>query len=499
MSRVLAVGLDEPTHDALAECAREVAGVAIEPAEAAGVLEERLAGADALVVGPAVSEPVRTAQRAFAIAPEVPVVIVVEPDRRAEVVRSLQFAPLVGGDVHCVAAPRQQLALERGQELASARRRRAYRDTVTALDAQLAPFSMEPTSAAARDLLGQLLDNAPVGVLLTDAAGVVRGHNRRAARILERSDRDMLGSCVAEHFPDDAERWHDLLRTLNAGAGAEAGAAASPAAGSWLFLRRPGSGERHIEVTAAPVRGRTGEEGVLLILDDVSERMRLMKELRDAVDARDEFLSIASHELKTPLTAIHLQVQVLARDSDLPPEITGRAAAIERSTRRLAELIDTLLDVSRIRAGRLELELEDVDLAAVARDVVERLGGAGSTVTVSGDAPVVGRWDRLRLEQVIANLVGNAIKYGAGRPVDVILQSSAAVARLRVVDRGAGIPLDRIGRIFDRFERAAPAKNFGGLGLGLWIVRRIVDAMSGSVAVESRVGEGSTFTVELPR
>ena len=83
--------------------------------------------------------------------------------------------------------------------------------------------------------------------------------------------------------------------------------------------------------------------------------------------------------------------------------------------------------------------------------------------------------------------------------MDVILQSSAAVARLRVVDRGAGIPLDRIGRIFDRFERAAPAKNFGGLGLGLWIVRRIVDAMSGSVAVESRVGEGSTFTVELPR
>jgi signal transduction histidine kinase len=239
------------------------------------------------------------------------------------------------------------------------------------------------------------------------------------------------------------------------------------------------------------------------------ENARLYREAREAVRARDEFLSIASHELKTPLTTLQLQIQGLARklkSASEDPVFQGLAARVgtsERQVERLTGLINNLLDISRITAGRLDLDLEPVDLAAVVREAAARfrddLARAGSVLELHADGECAGEWDRLRLEQVVMNLLSNAAKYGAGRPITIVVDGSETTARFSIRDHGIGIPAEHQGRIFERFERAVSDRHYGGLGLGLWIVRQIVDAFGGTIEVESKSGEGSTFTVLLPR
>jgi signal transduction histidine kinase len=248
------------------------------------------------------------------------------------------------------------------------------------------------------------------------------------------------------------------------------------------------------------------------------EHARLFREERAARDAaeqavrvRDEFLAIASHELRTPLTALLLQVQAAERgagesaaDRGTPPDprLIKRLAGAAHSALRLSRSIDDLLDVTRLSAGGPDLEPTDVDLAELAASVAARFASAaeaaGCVLDVDAPAPVRGRWDRSRLEQVIGNLLANATKYGPGQPVDVIARGNGSVAELVVRDRGMGIdPADHV-RIFGRFERAVPARNYGGFGLGLWIAKRIVEASGGEIFVESAPGAGATFTVRLP-
>jgi signal transduction histidine kinase len=164
--------------------------------------------------------------------------------------------------------------------------------------------------------------------------------------------------------------------------------------------------------------------------------------------------------------------------------------------------VATLLDLSRLGRDRLELELEDVDLAELVREVVGRFADeaahAGCEVRLALE-PARGSWDRFRLDQVVTNLVANALKYGAGRPVTIAVGAAGDRARLEVRDEGIGIAPEAQVRIFERYERAVSEKNYGGFGLGLWIVRRIVEALGGEVRVESAVGRGATFLVELPR
>ncbi|MCY1018381.1 GAF domain-containing protein [Pyxidicoccus sp. MSG2] len=235
------------------------------------------------------------------------------------------------------------------------------------------------------------------------------------------------------------------------------------------------------------------------------EDARLYGAATQAVKARDELLSVAGHELKSPLNALQLQIHLLARMAKEAMAANGlaeRAEKAARASQRLGLLIDDLMDVSRISSGRLNLQLEEVDLAALTRELVarmsEELARAGSEVRLSVDTAVTGRWDRLRLEQVLVNLLSNAAKYGAGRPVQVTVDLQGPVARLAVRDQGIGVAPEEQERIFERFERSASVQHFKGLGLGLWITRRIVEAHGGCIRLESQPGEGSTFTVELP-
>ncbi len=252
------------------------------------------------------------------------------------------------------------------------------------------------------------------------------------------------------------------------------------------------------------------------LLDDLARRAaqaidnaRLYGEAQAAVAARDEFLSIASHELRTPLTALRLALENMRRVSSreaseqLPKQYVERVlSTAERQGQRLEKLVSGLLDVSRIHMGRLELEIEEVDLGSAVAEAVAHIEDeatqSGSAIEVVGD-PVRGYWDRLRVSQVVTNLLSNAVKYGAGKRVDVRYGSRETGAWLSVRDRGIGIEALDQGQIFERFERAVSSRNYGGLGLGLYIVKRIVEAHGGTIAVESAPGEGATFVVELPQ
>jgi PAS domain S-box-containing protein len=254
----------------------------------------------------------------------------------------------------------------------------------------------------------------------------------------------------------------------------------------------------------------------VMVFRDVTERQqieqergRLVRELEEAISARDDFLSIASHELRTPLTPIRLSVQSLRRrgrkaGTDLPKGLNNQLETMDRQVGRLDALINELLDVSRITVGRLDLALGEFDLTALVRDVVNRfqqeLDWGGYQVSLDLGGVLVGRWDRMRLEQVVSNLLSNAMKYGGEKKrIDVRIESAGDMVTVSIRDYGMGISTEDQERIFERFERLISVRHFGGFGLGLWIVRQIADAHGGRVRVASRPGEGSTFTLEVPR
>ncbi len=267
-----------------------------------------------------------------------------------------------------------------------------------------------------------------------------------------------------------------------------------------LFFGHPEPGE-FLPEHEPLVEGLAAQAAVAL------DNARLYREAQAAIALRDEFLSVASHELKTPLTPLTLRLEQLAgraeAQAQLPgPEVSQLVLVIRRQVQRLSRLVTDLLDVSRITSGKLRVEREQVDLREVVREAVARvepvIERTGGKISVQAPDPVVGQWDPARLEQVVVNLLDNALKYGDGKPVAVTVRADGGQAHLTVVDEGIGIPEDRVGRVFERFERAVSERNYGGLGLGLFIVREIVVAHGGEVTVDSLPGRGSRFEVTLP-
>ena len=237
------------------------------------------------------------------------------------------------------------------------------------------------------------------------------------------------------------------------------------------------------------------------------DNARLLEETRRALHLREEFLRIASHELRTPLASLRLSAQGLLRATErnraVSPEILDRTLRrVLGNTARLEQLTSELLDVTRIEQGRLHLNPIEIALDEIVREAVEHiaseLAATGSQVSIECTAPVVGRWDPSRLEQVVTNLVINAAKFGAGKPIEIRIARRGADAQLAVTDHGIGIDPARRPFVFDRFERAVPSSRYGGLGLGLYIARSIILAHGGTITVDSEPGAGSTFTVTLP-
>jgi PAS domain S-box-containing protein len=248
------------------------------------------------------------------------------------------------------------------------------------------------------------------------------------------------------------------------------------------------------------------EEGpsIGVIVTDLSERKR-NEQAEAAVRMRDEFLAIASHELRTPLSTLVLRLGLLERhaakgDIDQVQPSVSRA---QEQAQRIAHLVDRLLDVSQLASGKLKLELTPCVLGDIVKDVAERLSeqaaNAGSELRLDVSDGINARLDKFRLEEAVSNVLSNAIKYGAGHPVDIELKASGAKAILIVQDRGIGIPAEDLSRIFGRFERTSISRNYGGLGLGLYITSQIVEQHGGSVRAENRTDGGTRFVIELPQ
>ncbi len=282
-------------------------------------------------------------------------------------------------------------------------------------------------------------------------------------------------------------------------------------------------GERILHTKKIPLYDAEGRARYLLgISEDITERKqaeadrtRLVRERESRIEAersvqlRDNFLSIAAHELRTPLTPIRMHLQLVKRHIEaFAPEVPNADKLLkslvkaDRQFDRFLRLVENLLDVSRITAGRLVLEREELDLSELVHEVVDsfevEVANAGCALHIHAERGVRGLWDRLRIEQVLSNLLTNAFKYGAGKEIDVRASAGPETATLEVRDRGIGIQLQFQSKIFGPFERVASLRNYGGLGLGLYITHEIVAAHAGTIRVESEEGEGAAFIVELP-
>jgi PAS domain S-box-containing protein len=351
----------------------------------------------------------------------------------------------------------------------------------------------------------RLLDTMPQCIWAADAEGRVNYWNRAgleycgldAASLTDGSFWEML------HADDrDEARVHW-----------ERGVRGEPTFERQVRLRRASDGlfRWHL-VRAVAERDDAGMViGWIATATDIDDQKKAEDLLRQAVVLRDDFLAVASHELRTPLTALKLEVSNLLRLARLDAgseraRLIAKVEKIDAQTARLRGLIDDLLDVSTLAAGQLDLQVGPVDLAEVTSNVgarfIDEAARLGSPLTIDTRQRAIGCWDRERLEQIVSNLISNAVKYGDGKPIEVTVRAEERAdgghARLIVRDQGLGIAPGDQERIFGRFERAVDSGKFGGIGLGLWIVKQIVNVFGGAVTVESAPGRGSTFAVELP-
>jgi len=331
-------------------------------------------------------------------------------------------------------------------------------------------------------------------IFLLDPDGRIASWNIGAERLKGYRADEIIGKHFSIFYPDEARRRdhpsEELRRAKAEGRYGEEG----------YRVRKDGS-QFWANVVITALFDQEGRHiGFTKVTRDFTEAKRL-REAQLAVQLRDDFLATAGHELRTPLAALLMQVQSLARSARIDPQIKERLEKAASAGVRLEKLINQILDVSRINAGRLMLDKEAMRLDQVIRDVMDRFADlaaeSGCPVVLRLD-PVEGTWDRVRLEQVITNLVSNALKYGRGRPIDIETHVEGPCAVLRVADHGIGIAAEDQQKIFERFERAKGTSEYGGFGLGLWISRNIVEANGGQIQVQSIPGEGSAFTVKLP-
>ena len=340
-------------------------------------------------------------------------------------------------------------------------------------------------------------------IFMLDAAGRVVTWNQGAQRIKQYRAEEIIGQHFSRFYSEEDVRGGKCEREL---AAAERDGRFEDEA--WRVRKDGSSFWANVVITA--LRDPKGElVGFAKVTRDLTERRKLEEErvqlakAQEAIRLRDEFLSIASHELKTPLTALQLQLESVRERVDALDH--GAACRIDRAARsgeRLGDLIEALLDVSRIATGRFELSPQRFDLADAAREAVEGLRASAAKahceLVLEIETSLVGTWDRVRIEQVLTNLVSNAIKYAAGAPIEVSLTADGDIAVIEVRDHGPGIPEPHLHRIFGRFERAASMRHYGGLGLGLYVSREIVAAHGGDVTARNDPGGGARFTVRLP-
>jgi signal transduction histidine kinase len=357
----------------------------------------------------------------------------------------------------------------------------------------------------ARGRLEAIIEHAPMGVSFFDANDMLIFVNQAATETLRldpdsdgrngTSWNDIVEQVLHRRWAGDPETLREIV--------AETQALRSGILIRDFPLRSP---EQMLLRIAAPVFESGRFSGHVILLIDVTNERLALAAAEQAIASRDRFISIASHELKTPLTSIKGTAQLLLRSHNsgrLDTDRLGRQlGTIDTQTERLQDLIDDLLDISRIQSGRMELRPEPTDLSGIVSDLISTFPDERrQRVSLDAPEPVHGSWDPMRLEQVAQNLLDNALKYSAPETtVEVSVRTDGTDALLTVTDHGIGIPTDELPTLFEPFSRAANAgqRDETGLGLGLYITRQIIEHHGGTISVESVEGEGSTFTVRLP-
>jgi signal transduction histidine kinase len=331
----------------------------------------------------------------------------------------------------------------------------------------------------ARSLLEAAIEATADGLLVVDNTGKVTAYNHRflslwriPPELVEERDDEKLLSFVLDELDDPdgfLRRVHELYD--------------HPDHESFDVIRLKGG--RVFERFSTPQRLGNHIAGRVWSFRDVTDREWLYR--------RAVFL--AAYQIPGPATSVHMAVQALLKGQLSAEALSKVVEMTEREDRRLTKFVDELDDLDKIRADRIEFTFEELNLADVVREASSRLGPelarTGSSLSVITGGRPVGQWDRIRLNQVVTNLLSNAIKFGLGKPIEIHIKEQDGISTLVVKDHGIGIPAEMVARIFDPFER----RSFGS---GLLIVRKLVQGMGGSVRVESRLGAGSTFTVELP-
>jgi len=388
----------------------------------------------------------------------------------------------------------------------------------------------ETALASSQELFRLLVDAVEdYAIFALDPNGVILTWNLGAARLKGYTPEEIIGSHFSRFYTEpDLARNHpkfELEEAVRNGKYEEEG---------WRIRKDGRKFWANIIITA--LKDQQGHlRGFVKVTRDLTERKKAEDQLRDAnanlearieertkelsaakasaeraVKARDEFFSIASHELKTPLASLKLQAQMRKRKvlkgnfSDFTPDkIVDLCEGDERQVARLTFLVENMLDISKLTSGNFSLVTEDFDMVELVRDITKSLeysmSQSGNECTVESPAKVMGRWDRHRVEQVVSNLLTNASKYAAGKPVEVVLSAEENEVTIRVTDHGRGIAPINQKRVFVPFERVLDDKEVSGLGLGLYICRQICEAHGGSVELESELGKGSSFIVRLPR
>ena len=248
------------------------------------------------------------------------------------------------------------------------------------------------------------------------------------------------------------------------------------------------------------------------LIQEINRRRHSEDDLKAAIHSREEFLSIASHDLKNMLATICLQSGFLIKRlkeanfaaQKTQPDPLSIAISIYDQNKKIVTTLDKLLDLARIRAGKLQLNKTKTDISSLTKQICDRFTelakSSGSTLTVLEEQRIMGDWDSDRLDEIISNLISNAIKYGEGKPILITIsyEPSSASAKISVKDHGKGIAEAEYKTIFQKFTRIGISKTIEGSGLGLYIVKQLVEAHGGTVAVSSELGKGSTFTILLP-
>ncbi len=347
-----------------------------------------------------------------------------------------------------------------------------------------------------RDYAIFMLD--PLGVIATWNAGAERMHGWTADEI--------VGRHLSVLFPEEDVREGKPAAELHAAA-----MGSSSEQEGW-HVRKDGT-RFWVSVAVTAIREADGTlSGYAKVVRDLTERRRgeearrQLEVARDAVRSRDEFLTIVSHEFRTPLTTLQLELQAalkaLVDGEPIAAVHRDRLARLQRHVTRLDELVQALTNVGRLASGELRVRREAFDLGEALRELVERWRPVAqrqrSDLVADVDCAIAGSWDRERICEAISAVLSNAVKYGAGRPIHVRARRDEGTATIEIEDQGQGIAPEDQARVFERFERAVPVSHYGGFGVGLWVARQIAIAHGGDIAIRSKPGEGSCFTFRLP-